>query len=75
MPRFNPDGLGDDEFETTFHILVEPLLLGVLPQTAVSAVVAIVVCVAAAALVAPRFLAALHSLVRRLDEEEGDKRQ
>ncbi|CAK9783261.1 hypothetical protein CC85DRAFT_299043 [Cutaneotrichosporon oleaginosum] len=69
VPYFNPEGLADSDFETTFHILVEPLLLGVLPRTAVSAFGAIAVCVAIAAFLAPRFLAGLHGLVRHLDEE------
>jgi hypothetical protein len=70
VPFFNPDNLSDSEFETAFHILVEPLLLGVLPRTAVSAVGAIAVCVALAALLAPQFLAGVQGLVRRLDAEK-----
>ncbi|GMK56580.1 hypothetical protein CspeluHIS016_0304200 [Cutaneotrichosporon spelunceum] len=70
VPYFNPEGKRDSDFETTFHILVEPLLLGVVPRTAVSAVGAIVVCVGVAVLVASRFLRALQGFVRRIDEEE-----
>lgn len=43
----------DEEFDTTFHLLVEPLYLGVLPATAVSAIAGIGVMIALAAVSAP----------------------
>lgn len=65
----------DEEFETTFHILVEPMLLGVLPQTAVSAVVALVVCVGVAVWVAPRAMEALMDVVQWVNEDERVKEE
>lgn len=61
----DPAKVQDNDFNTTFHIIVEPLYLGVLPATAVSAVAAILVMAAMGALAAPRLLSWVKTEARK----------
>lgn len=72
LERFGWGGskLSDDEFETTFHLVLEPLLLGVIPQTAWSAIAAIVVMVSLAIVAVPYVLRALDRVIAQVDKEE-----
>ena len=65
--------IDDSEFETPFHLVLEPLVLGV-PATAGSAVAAVLVMAAIAALCAPKAIAALEGVVRELKLQESEKR-
>lgn len=60
----------EEGFETTFHVLVEPLLGGFLPRTAVSAVIAIVALVGTAAMVAPKAIRGMVGLVAWVERDE-----
>jgi hypothetical protein len=64
--------LADDEFETPFHVILEPLVLGVLPRTAVPAVLAILVMLVGAGLAAPRVAAALERLAVQVKVEKEE---
>ncbi|WVR07955.1 hypothetical protein IAU60_004998 [Kwoniella sp. DSM 27419] len=65
----------DQAFSTPIHLLLEPLILGVIPQTAMPAIGAILAVVLLAALAIPSVFRTLHSLVNAVDDDKIDKRQ
>jgi len=56
--------MSDDEFYTTFALVIEPLILGVLPKTAIPAIAWIVVFGLGAACTVPTIIRHLDSTSR-----------
>lgn len=67
--------LDNAEWSTTYHVVLEPLVLGVLPKTAVPAVWAILVFVLGAALVVPSLIRALEKGRGRALATEAEQRR
>lgn len=59
-----------EEWETRYHVLLEPLLFGFLPETSVPAILAIVVFVLGAAAVVPSIIRLLERMRSRIIAED-----
>lgn len=68
-----PDGEHDagSSFTTTFHLVIEPLIFGVLPRTALPTLLCIIVFVFGAAVMVPAIIRWLESAVS-IDREKAD---
>ncbi|KAL1412567.1 hypothetical protein Q8F55_000314 [Vanrija albida] len=67
----DPTSPADWPFHTDFHLVLEPLILGVLPATAASALAAIALFALAGALIAPYLIRALRRLILGLEEDKA----
>ena len=86
-PRFpsqpfksTPNGhlpMADDEFSTTFALVIEPLIFGILPQTAIPALVWILVFGLGAACAVPTIIRYLDFISRtgQVKEPETEQRK
>jgi hypothetical protein len=72
LARFGwtPPTLTDADFETPFHLVLEPLILGIVPRTTVSAIGAVVVMVLAAVACVPFAIRFVEGWAARVKEEE-----
>jgi len=82
FPRqpFNPTSVGhlpivDDEFYTTFALVIEPLILGVLPKTAIPALCWILVFALGAACTVPTMIRYLNFKSRNGEDERSGPRE
>lgn len=66
-----PDSNAEWPFHTTFHLVLEPLVFGVLPATAASTIAAILIFAVGGAVLAPCLIRALRLLILRLEEDKG----
>lgn len=62
--------LTNDDFETPFHLVLEPLLLGVVPRTALSAIGGVLGMILVAVVCVPIAIRYIERWVVRVQEEE-----
>lgn len=59
-------------FSTTFTVVLEPLMFGVLPRTAIPAVIAILILCVSVWFFKPFLIKGFESVIRRVDAEEAE---